>query len=94
MRNGKEVLALVILIFVVLVSAAKADVDTMAMELNAKSEIATFGQSATVDEARIFTIIDRNSSADSSVEVGVDTTSSSLNHPDGYGFVMKLTALF
>jgi hypothetical protein len=94
MRNGKEVVVLVILIFVVLVSAAKAEVDTMALELNNESEISIFGQAVTVDESRIFTIIDRNRSIDSFVEVGVDTTSSSLNHPDGYGFVMKLTALF
>ena len=94
MRNGKEVMALVILIFVVLVSAAKAEVDTMALELNNVSEISIFEQAVTADESRIFTIIDEDASADSSVGIAVDSMSSTLNHPDGYGLIMTLITKF
>jgi hypothetical protein len=94
MRNGKEVLVLIILIFVVLVSAAKAEVDSQAVGFNLQSQTAALEQSVAADESRIFTIIDRDYTADSSVKIGVDSTSSTLSHPDGYGLIVTLTALF
>ena len=94
MRNGKEILVLIILIFVVLVSAAKAEVDSLSLKFNTQSQNTAFEQSVKEDDSRIFTIIDGDYSADSSVEIGVDSTSSTLSHPDGYGLIMTLTALF
>jgi hypothetical protein len=87
-------LVLIILIFVVLVSAVKAEVDSQAMGVNLETQTAALEQSVAVGESRIFTIIDEDVSADSSVEITVDSMSSTLSHPDGYGLVMTLTTLF
>ena len=93
MNNSKEVVILIIMIFVVLVSAAKADDVLVLTSENALIE--TGIEYFELDKEPVFAItLGEKNDVDSSFELGVVSTSSMSNLEEDYGLVMTLTTLF
>jgi hypothetical protein len=94
MRNGKEVLVLIILIFVVLVSTAKAQDDNLSLRsVDDESSIIAFAKVDVNSNVEINEMEFRTEKR-ASVEIGVDVPSAMSDDPDEYGLVVTLKALF
>ena len=92
MKNSKEIIILVIMIFIVLVSTAKAEDESLPMvNVPNISNIEYFE----LDKDSGFTAtVDWNVDRESSFELGVVSTSSMSNLEEDYGLVITLTASF
>lgn len=91
MKNSKEVIILIILIFIVLVSTAKAEDESLPLLSTISITNLEYFE---LDKASGITTIDRSVDRESSLEIGVVSTSSLSDLHDDYGFVVTLTALF
>ena len=93
MNNSKEVVILIIMILVVLVSAAKADDGLMLISENAL--IVTGIEYFQLNKEPVFTIsMGEKKDVESSLELGVASTSSLSNLEEDYGLVVTLTTIF
>ncbi len=94
MKNSKEVIILVIMIFVVLVSAAKADDESLSILTENVSASAGIEYFELDKDAGFAIYVGGETDSESSLELGVVSTSSMSNLEDDYGLVVTLTTLF
>ena len=93
MNNSKEVVILIIMILVVLVSEAKADDGLMLTSENAL--IVTGIEYFELDKEPVFAIsLGEKNDVESSLELGVASTSSMSNLEEDYGLVVTIKTIF
>jgi len=93
-RNIKEIMALIILIFVVMVSAAEAEITTLHFSTEIDSELIFSGRNDSERKVYDYSNIDLIKSENSRIELSLDTSSSLSELPDEFSLVVMLTALF
>ena len=94
MRNGKEVMVLVIMILVVLVSTAKAEDDLLQFEIDKEPASVFFGLSDANRESGLFSKKALKSDDESKFKIWVDSPSSLSDISDDYGLVVTISKSF
>ncbi len=94
MRNGKEIMFLIIMILVVLVSSAKAEVDPLRFETSKRDETVFFGLNDQGHAQRTVSREKEMKSNESAIKIWVDSPSSLSDISDAYGLVVTISKSF